>query len=139
MSSFIAEKVVMEGLTFDDVLLVPAYSEILPREVSLTTKFSRNIELKIPFVTAAMDTVTESSMAIAIAREGGIGVIHKNMSIEEQARQVAIVKRAENGMIYHPVTIKRGSTVGKALAMILVSDKSGSLAKPLRSAICPIR
>ena len=89
MSSFIAEKVVMEGLTFDDVLLVPAYSEILPREVSLTTKFSRNIELKIPFVTAAMDTVTESSMAIAIAREGGIGVIHKNMSIEEQARQVA--------------------------------------------------
>ena len=118
MSSFIAEKVVMEGLTFDDVLLVPAYSEILPREVSLTTKFSRNIELKIPFVTAAMDTVTESSMAIAIAREGGIGVIHKNMSIEEQARQVAIVKRAENGMIYHPVTIKRGSTVGKALAMM---------------------
>ena len=118
MSSFIAEKVVMEGLTFDDVLLVPAYSEILPREVSLTTKFSRNIELKIPFVTAAMDTVTESSMAIAIAREGGIGVIHKNMSIEEQARQVAIVKRAENGMIYHPVTIKRGSTVGRALAMM---------------------
>ena len=118
MSSFIAEKVVMEGLTFDDVLLVPAYSEILPREVSLTTKFSRNIELKIPFVTAAMDTVTESSMAIAIAREGGIGVIHKNMSIEEQARQLAIVKRAENGMIYHPVTIKRGSTVGKALAMM---------------------
>ena len=118
MSSFIADKVVMEGLTFDDVLLVPAYSEILPREVSLSTKFSRNIELKIPFVTAAMDTVTESSMAIAIAREGGIGVIHKNMSIEEQARQVAIVKRAENGMIYDPVTIKRGSTVGQALGMM---------------------
>ncbi len=108
----------MEGLTFDDVLLVPAYSEVLPREVSLSTKFSRNIELKIPFVTAAMDTVTESSMAIAIAREGGIGVIHKNMSIEEQARQVAIVKRAENGMIYDPVTIKRGSTVGQALGMM---------------------
>ena len=118
MSSFIAEKVMMEGLTFDDVLLVPAYSEILPREVSLSTKFTRNIELKIPFVTAAMDTVTESSMAIAIAREGGIGVIHKNMSIEEQARQVAIVKRAENGMIYDPVTIKRGSTVGQALGMM---------------------
>ena len=118
MSSFIADKVLMEGLTFDDVLLVPAYSQILPREVSLTTKFSRNIELKIPFVTAAMDTVTESAMAIAIAREGGIGVIHKNMSIEEQARQVAIVKRAENGMIYHPVTIKRGSTVGQALGMM---------------------
>lgn len=118
MSSFIADKVLMEGLTFDDVLLVPAYSEVLPREVSLSTKFSRNIELKIPFVTAAMDTVTESSMAIAIAREGGIGVIHKNMSIEEQARQVAIVKRAENGMIYDPVTIKRGSTVGQALGMM---------------------
>ncbi len=118
MSSFIADKVLMEGLTFDDVLLVPAYSEILPREVNLSTRFSRNIELKIPFVTAAMDTVTESAMAIAIAREGGIGVIHKNMSIEEQARQVAIVKRAENGMIYDPVTIKRGSTVGQALGMM---------------------
>ena len=118
MSSFIAEKVVMEGLTFDDVLLVPAYSEVLPREVSLSTKFSRNIDLRIPFVTAAMDTVTEAAMAIAIAREGGIGVIHKNMSIEEQARQVAIVKRAENGMIYAPVTIRRGSTVGDALGMM---------------------
>ena len=118
MSSFIADKVVMEGLTYDDVLLVPAYSEVLPREVSLTTKFSRNIELRIPFVTAAMDTVTEAPMAIAIAREGGIGVIHKNMSIEEQARQVAIVKRAENGMIYDPVTIMRGKTVEDALAMM---------------------
>jgi IMP dehydrogenase len=84
----------------------------------LGTKFSRNIDLKIPFVTAAMDTVTEAKMAIAIAREGGIGVIHKNMSIEDQARQVAIVKRAENGMIYDPVTIKRGSTVGDALALM---------------------
>ena len=118
MSSFLEEKVILEGLTFDDVLLVPAYSEILPKEVSLETRFSRNIELKIPFVTAAMDTVTESAMAIAIAREGGIGVIHKNMSIDDQARQVAIVKRAENGMIYDPVTIKRGSTVGKALSMM---------------------
>lgn len=118
MSSFIADKVVMDGLTYDDVLLIPAYSEVLPRTVSLTTKFSRNIELKVPFVTAAMDTVTEASMAIAIAREGGIGVMHKNMSIEEQARQVAIVKRAENGMIYEPVTIKRGSTVKDALDMM---------------------
>ena len=84
----------------------------------MKTRFSRNIELNIPFVTAAMDTVTESSMAIAIAREGGIGVIHKNMTIEEQARQVAIVKRAENGMIYDPVTIRRGSTVGDALALM---------------------
>ena len=108
----------MDGLTFDDVLLIPAYSEVLPRTVELKTKFSRNIDLNIPFVTAAMDTVTESAMAIAIAREGGIGVIHKNMSIEEQARQVAIVKRAENGMIYDPVTIRRGSTVGEALDMM---------------------
>lgn len=113
--SFIADKVLMDGLTYDDVLLIPSYSEVLPREVSLTTRFSKNIELKIPFVTAAMDTVTEGKMAIAIAREGGIGVIHKNMSIEEQARQVAIVKRAENGMIYDPVTIKRGSKVQDAL------------------------
>ena len=116
--SFITDKVVMDGLTYDDVLLIPAYSEVLPRTVELTTKFSRNIELKIPFVTAAMDTVTESKMAIAIAREGGIGVIHKNMSIEEQARQVAIVKRAENGMIFDPVTIKRGSTVKNALDLM---------------------
>jgi len=118
MSSFVADKIVMDGLTFDDVLLIPAYSEVLPKTVELKTKFSRNIELNIPFVTAAMDTVTESAMAIAIAREGGIGVIHKNMSIEEQARQVAIVKRAENGMIYDPVTICRGSNVGEALAMM---------------------
>lgn len=118
MASFIADKVVMEGITFDDVLLIPAYSNVLPREVSLDTRFSRNIDLKIPFVTAAMDTVTEAPMAIAIAREGGIGVIHKNMSIEEQARQVAIVKRAENGMIYDPVTIKRGRTVKDALDMM---------------------
>lgn len=118
MSSFVADKIVMDGLTYDDVLLIPAYSEILPKGVELKTKFSRNIELNIPFVTAAMDTVTESSMAIAIAREGGIGVIHKNMTIEEQARQVAIVKRAENGMIYDPVTIRRGKTVREALAMM---------------------
>ena len=118
MSSFVADKIVMDGLTYDDVLLIPAYSEILPKGVELRTKFSRNIELNIPFVTAAMDTVTESSMAIAIAREGGIGVIHKNMTIEEQARQVAIVKRAENGMIYDPVTIRRGKTVREALAMM---------------------
>ena len=116
--SFIAEKVKMDGLTFDDVLLIPAYSEVLPREVNLKTKFSRNITLNVPLVSAAMDTVTESGLAIAIAREGGIGVIHKNMSIEEQARQVHAVKRAENGMIYDPVTIKKGSTVADALSMM---------------------
>lgn len=116
--SFIADRVKMEGLTFDDVLLIPAFSEVLPREVNLTTRFSRNITLNIPIVSAAMDTVTEWEMAIAIAREGGIGVIHKNMSIAEQARQVHAVKRAENGMIYDPVTIRRGKTVGDALGMM---------------------
>ena len=115
MPSFVADRIVMDGLTFDDVLLIPAYSEVLPKTVELKTRFSRHIPLNVPFVTAAMDTVTESAMAIAIAREGGIGVIHKNMSIEEQARQVAIVKRAENGMIYDPVTIRQGSTVQDAL------------------------
>ena len=118
MSSFVADKIVMDGLTYDDVLLIPAYSEVLPKTVELKTTFSRNICLNVPFVTAAMDTVTESAMAIAIAREGGIGVIHKNMSIEDQARQVAIVKRAENGMIYDPVTIRRGKTVKDALDMM---------------------
>lgn len=135
MSSFVADKIMMDGLTFDDVLLVPAYSEVLPKEVQLKTKFSRHIEMNAPFVSAAMDTVTESAMAIAIAREGGIGVIHKNMSIEEQAHQVAIVKRAENGMIYDPVTIRRGKTVRDALEMmrsyhiggIPVVDENGHL------------
>ncbi|WP_279167658.1 IMP dehydrogenase [Muribaculum intestinale] len=118
MSSFIADRVKMEGLTFDDVLLIPAYSEVLPRTVDLTTRFSRRITLNVPLVSAAMDTVTEARLAIAIAREGGIGVIHKNMSIAEQARQVHAVKRAENGMIYDPVTILTGSTVRDALAMM---------------------
>lgn len=116
--SFIADRVKMDGLTFDDVLLIPAYSEVLPNSVDLTTKFSRNINLNVPLVSAAMDTVTEAQLAIAIAREGGIGVIHKNMSIEEQARQVHMVKRAENGMIYDPVTISRGLTVSDALNMM---------------------
>lgn len=116
--SFIADKIVMDGLTFDDVLLIPAYSEVLPRNVNLSTRFSRNIELKTPIVSAAMDTVTEAKLAIAIAREGGIGVIHKNMPIAEQARQVHMVKRAENGMIYDPVTIKQGKTVADALALM---------------------
>ena len=108
----------MDGLTFDDVLLIPAFSNVLPREVKLQTRFSRHITLNVPIVSAAMDTVTEYQMAIAIAREGGIGVIHKNMSIAEQARQVHAVKRAENGMIYDPVTIRRGSTVADALHMM---------------------
>ena len=116
--NFLTDKIVMDGLTFDDLLLVPAYSEVLPKDVSLKTKFSRNITLNVPFVTAAMDTVTEAKMAIAIAREGGIGVIHKNMSIEEQAHQFAIVKRAENGMIYDPVTISVNAIVKDALELM---------------------
>ena len=116
--SFINERVQSEGLTFDDVLLVPAYSEVLPREVDLRSRFSRNIQLNVPIVSAAMDTVTEAPLAIALAREGGIGVIHKNMSIAEQAAQVRRVKRAENGMIYDPVTISKEHTVGDALDLM---------------------
>ena len=116
--SFVNERVLPEGLTFDDVLLVPAYSEVLPREVCVETRFSRNIRLNIPIVSAAMDTVTEAPMAIALARQGGIGVIHKNMTIEEQAAQVRRVKRAENGMIYDPITISEEDTVGDALQLM---------------------
>lgn len=116
--SFIDERVLTEGLTFDDVLLVPAYSEVLPREVDTTTRFSRNIALNIPIVSAAMDTVTEAPLAIALAREGGIGVIHKNMPAEVQAAQVRRVKRAENGMIYDPVTILKENSVGDALRLM---------------------
>lgn len=116
--SFIEEKIVQEGMTFDDVLLIPAYSEVTPNMVKLGTRFSRNIDLNIPMVSAAMDTVTEVEMAIAIAREGGIGVIHKNMSIDAQAAMVRKVKRAESGMIYDPVTIKKESTVGDALHLM---------------------
>ncbi len=116
--SFVEEKIALEGLTFDDVLLIPAYSEVLPREVSLTCRFSRNITLNIPIVSAAMDTVTEAPMAIALAREGGIGVIHKNMSIASQAAQVRKVKRSENGMISDPITINQNQTVGDALALM---------------------
>jgi len=104
-----------EGLTYDDVLLVPAYSEVLPRDTNLSSMFSRNIELKVPIVSAAMDTVTESAMAIAIARQGGIGVVHKNMTIDQQANEVRRVKRSENGMIQDPVTLERHATVGDAL------------------------
>ena len=104
-------KILGEGLTYDDVLLVPAYSDVLPREVNIQTKFTRNITINIPIVSAAMDTVTESSMAIAIAREGGIGVLHKNMTIEQQAQEVRKVKRAESGMIIDPVTLPLNAIV----------------------------
>ena len=133
--SFLIDRIVTEGLTFDDVLLIPSYSEVLPREVDLRTQFTRNIILNTPVVSAAMDTVTEYKLAIAIAREGGIGVIHKNMEIEEQAKQVISVKRAENGMIYDPITIERDKKVADALNLmanykiggIPVVDKNGFL------------
>ncbi len=112
------DKFVGEGLTYDDVLVVPSYSEVMPREVDITTYFTKNIVLKIPIVSAAMDTVTEASMAIAMAQEGGIGVIHKNMSIEEQAIQVKKVKRAENGMILDPITVNAAALVSDALALM---------------------
>ena len=124
--SFQEDKIRSEGLTFDDVLLVPSYSEVMPREVNLRTRFSRNIQMKIPIVSAAMDTVTEESLAIAIAREGGIGVIHKNMSIEDQARQVRKVKRAENIMILDPITILEDGTIADAL-MLMQEYKIGGI------------
>ncbi len=126
---------IREGLTFDDVLLVPSYSEVLPRNVDITSKFSRNIVLRSPIVSAAMDTVTESELAIALAQEGGIGVLHKNMPVEQQAAEVRKVKRSESGMIQDPVTIGMEATIGDALALmkehsiggIPVVDGSGDL------------
>lgn len=133
--SFFSDRLTEEALTFDDVLLIPSHSEVLPRNVDVKTKFSRNIFLNMPIISAAMDTVTESAMAIAMAREGGIGVIHKNMSIERQAKEVRKVKRAENGMIIDPITIFKDETVGDALKLmqkykiggIPVTDKEGKL------------
>jgi len=116
--SFAQDKIASEGLTFDDVLLLPAFSEVMPREVSIRSQFSRNIEVNTPIVSAAMDTVTEEKLAITIAREGGIGVIHKNMPLEEQTRQVRRVKRAESVMIHEPITIKKEGTVSDALNLM---------------------
>ena len=116
--SFVSDKIKGLGLTFDDVLLIPSYSEVLPKDVDISSRFSRNISINSPIVSAAMDTVTEAAMAIAIARQGGLGVIHKNMSIKEQARHVKEVKRAESGMIYDPVTIEKTSTVGDAIKLM---------------------
>ncbi|MDR0510631.1 MAG: IMP dehydrogenase [Rikenellaceae bacterium] len=124
--SFLEEKIATTGLTFDDVLLIPAYSELMPREVDIATRFSRNITLNAPVVSAAMDTVTEAELAIALAREGGIGVIHKNMSIAEQAAQVRKVKRADSGMIYDPVTISKENSVGDAL-MLMRENRIGGI------------
>ena len=119
------KKFIGEAITFDDVLLVPQKSNVLPRDVDVSTKLSRNITLNIPLVSAAMDTVTEATMAIALAREGGIGIIHKNMTIEEQAAQVDLVKRSESGMILDPITMKVNQTVGDALDLMSRFQISG--------------
>ncbi|MDZ4824723.1 MAG: IMP dehydrogenase [Flavobacteriales bacterium] len=124
--SYFNNKIVSDGLTYDDVLLRPAYSEVLPREVSIRSKFSRNIDLNTPVISAAMDTVTESEMAIAMARQGGIGVIHKNMSTVAQAAQVRKVKRSESGMIQDPITLHVHATVGDALK-IMAENKIGGI------------
>ena len=130
-----AEKFLKEGLTFDDVLLIPAASDVLPADIDLHTQLTRKIRLNIPVMSAAMDTVTEYRMAIAIAREGGIGIIHKNMSIEEQAEQVDRVKRSENGVISNPFWLAPGHTLGEAeelmgkykISGVPICEKSGKL------------
>src|SRR5258708_5657418 len=109
------KKFLGEAITFDDVMLVPRKSDVLPREADVSTRLSRNIILNIPLVSAAMDTVTEAKLAVALAREGGIGILHKNMTIEQQANEVDQVKRSESGMIRNPITMKAGQTVGDAL------------------------
>ena len=119
-------KFIGEGLTYDDVLLVPAYSEILPHQVTLSTHFSRNIKINTPIVSAAMDTVTEHELAISIAQQGGIGVIHKNMSIEHQAKEVRKVKRSESGMILDPITVDQNATIGDAL-LLMAEYKIGGI------------
>ncbi len=115
----------VEGLTFDDILLVPRQSDVLPGEVDLSTKFSKNIRLKIPLVSAAMDTVTESRLAVAIAREGGIGIIHKNMSIEEQVKEVDKVKRSESGVIVDPISLTPDKNIEEAIELMARYHISG--------------
>src|SRR6478672_8835618 len=128
-------KQLIEGLTFDDVLLVPAFSEVLPRDVDIKTRLTKDIMLNVPMLSAAMDTVTEASLAIALAREGGIGILHKNMSIEKQADQVRKVKRSESGLILDPITLLKDATIGDALRLMMdnkiggipIIDKEGIL------------
>ncbi|MCS6818680.1 MAG: IMP dehydrogenase, partial [Chitinophagales bacterium] len=119
-------KISEEGITFDDVLLIPGYSEVLPREVDITSKLTRNISLNVPLVSAAMDTVTEYALAIAIAREGGIGIIHKNMSKEQQAEMVRKVKRADSGMIIDPIVLHEDAVIGDA-HKIMSENKIGGI------------
>jgi IMP dehydrogenase len=118
-------KIRAEGITFDDVLLVPRYSDVLPRDASTSTRLTRHLRLNIPIVSAAMDTVTESAMSIALAREGGIGIIHKNMSMQRQAEEVDKVKRSESGMIRKPFTLRRTSTVDEARQLMQRYKVSG--------------
>jgi len=135
-SSSKSPKVLGEGLTFDDVLLVPGYSQVLPRDVNIHSKLTRDITLKVPILSAAMDTVTEAGLAMALAREGGLGILHKNMTIEKQAEQVRRVKRSESGMILDPITLDENATIGDALRLmkenriggIPIVDKAGRLA-----------
>src|SRR5687768_2796936 len=125
-----------EGLTFDDVLLMPGYSQVLPRDVSIKSRLTKNIELNVPLLSAAMDTVTEAALAMALAREGGLGILHKNMTIEKQAEQVRKVKRSESGVILDPITLYADATVGDALRLVRenkiggipIIDKNGKLA-----------
>ncbi len=125
-----------EGLTFDDVLLVPGYSQVLPRDVDIKSRLTKDITLNVPMLSAAMDTVTEASLAMALAREGGLGILHKNMSIEQQAAQVRKVKRSESGLILDPITLLEDATIGDALKLmrenriggIPIIDKTGKLA-----------
>ncbi|MEO8961953.1 MAG: IMP dehydrogenase, partial [Ginsengibacter sp.] len=134
--SGLSKKIYGEGLTFDDVLLIPAYSDVLPRDVNTTTQLTKNIRLNIPMLSAAMDTVTEADLAIALAREGGLGILHKNMSIEAQAAQVRKVKRSESGLILDPITLRLDATIGNALKLmrenkiggIPIVDNNGKLA-----------
>ena len=141
-------KIIGEGLTYDDVLLVPDYSEVLPSQVNISTQFTRNIRLNIPIVAAAMDTVTEAKMAISMAQEGGIGVLHKNMTIEQQAAEVRKVKRSESGMILDPITLPKDAIVGDALAIMkehkiggipIIDDSNNLVAKILQYAGISIR
>ena len=129
-------KFIGEGLTYDDVLLVPSYSEILPREANLKTFFSKNIELKSPIVSAAMDTVTEHALAISIAQQGGIGVIHKNMSIELQADEVRKVKRSESGMILDPITLSEDASLFDALNLMSENKIGDNIKLQLKVHLC---
>ena len=127
-------RIIQEALTFDDVLLLPAHSTVLPKQVKLRTQLTREITLNIPLVSAAMDTVTEARLAIALAQEGGIGIIHKNMTIEEQARQVRMVKKFESGIINHPITSTPNASIGEVLAITRAHNISGVTPRPMPSA-----